>query len=127
MSISILKETGKPISVLDEGVTLSSNISSIDLVGAGVSGTALGDNITATIPGGGGANRTSRTVTPSGTINGQNKDFTLTDTPDTDSLHLYLNGMYQTPGGVDYTLSGVTITYINAPFAGSAHNARYEV
>ena len=58
--------------------------------------------------------------TPSGTINGSNTIFTLANTPSpTGSLQVFLNGAYQTPGGEDYTLSGVTITFVNAPLSGS--------
>lgn len=41
-----------------------------------------------------------------------------------ESLHLYLNGVFQTPG-VDYTLTGGTIVYSVAPGPISAHFAVY--
>jgi len=57
--------------------------------------------------------------TPSGTINGSNVTFTLAFTPTAGSEHLYLNGVLQNPGGGnDYTISGATITYNNAPQTG---------
>lgn len=65
--------------------------------------------------------------TPSGTINGSNTSFSLAQTPNTDSLLLYLNGAFQTPGGVDYTLSGTTITFVNAPLTGSILRARFTI
>ena len=58
--------------------------------------------------------------TPTGAINGSNTTFTLSQTPanETDgasSLELYLGGVLQQPGGVDYTISGTSITLNNAP------------
>jgi hypothetical protein len=51
--------------------------------------------------------------TPSGTINGTNVNFTLAHTPNpANSLKLFLNG-YQLVYGVDFTLSGSTITMVN--------------
>ena len=41
---------------LDEGVTLSTNFASMNFVGAGVTATASGDDITVTVPGGAGTN-----------------------------------------------------------------------
>jgi len=59
------------------------------------------------------------TETPSGTVNGSNKVFTLSTTPDTGSLSLYLNGLRQEEGsGNDYTLTGVTIVFTEAPQIG---------
>ena len=52
---------------------------------------------------------------PSGTIDGSNTVFTLANTPVTGSLQLYYNGAFQTGGGKDYTLVGLTITFINPP------------
>jgi|TARA_Y100000310_G_scaffold312222_1_gene359298 hypothetical protein len=56
--------------------------------------------------------------TPSGTINGTNKAFTVTST----LVALYLNGAYQTITE-DYTLSGLTITFGVAPPNGSVLTA----
>lgn len=64
--------------------------------------------------------------TPGGTINGTNAEFTLANAPSpAGSLILILNGAVQTAGGVDYTLSSLTITYVTAPLDGSAHKAWY--
>lgn len=64
---------------------------------------------------------------PSGTINGSNKVFTLAHAPSpAASLLLVLNGIVQQQGsGNDYTLSGTTITYANAPLSGSTHLCWY--
>lgn len=64
--------------------------------------------------------------TPSGTINGSNVTFTLAHTPaPAASLQLYLNGAMQTAGGVDYSLSGATITFVSAPLTSSVLRAFY--
>jgi hypothetical protein len=57
--------------------------------------------------------------TPSGTVNGVNTIFTLQNIPNPAStLQLYWNGVLQTQG-IDYTLSGLTITFFVAPPTGS--------
>lgn len=53
---------------------------------------------------------------PSGTIGGGNVTFTLANTPVAGTVTLYLNGQFQAPGaGLDYTISGTTITFVKAP------------
>lgn len=70
-----------------------------------------------------------RVVSVSGTINGSNTSFTISPTPfDGNSLQLYLARQPQIQG-IDYTLSGGTITYVVAPdasLAGSPHYAVYQ-
>jgi len=51
---------------------------------------------------------------PSGTINGSNVTFTLLHTPLTGTLHLYYNGLRQTPTS-DYSIVGSVITLVSAP------------
>lgn len=64
--------------------------------------------------------------TPSGLINSSNKVYTLPSNPNpNDSLRLYLGGDLQVAGGVDYTLSGVTITFGTAPTTGKTLRAFY--
>ncbi len=64
--------------------------------------------------------------TPTGTINSSNDTFTLANSPSpAGSLVLILNGAVQTAGGVDYTLTGNSIVYVNAPETGMAHIAFY--
>jgi len=65
--------------------------------------------------------------TPTGTVNGINDTFTIANTPDSNSLDLKLNGASQTGGGVDYTLSAATITFVSAPLTGSVLTAQYTV
>lgn len=65
---------------------------------------------------------------PSGTINGSNDTFTLAHTPSpAGSLVLFKAGLYQIPGGVDYSLSGSTITFVagNEPSTGDNLIATY--
>lgn len=54
-------------------------------------------------------------IIPTGAINSVNKTFTLPDNPLSGTLAVYADGLRETPGGVDYTLSGKTITFITAP------------
>jgi hypothetical protein len=58
--------------------------------------------------------------TPGGTINGSNVTFTLAHSPNPAlSLQLNLSGLTQAQGvGLDYTLSGSTITFATAPSMG---------
>lgn len=66
--------------------------------------------------------------TPSGTINGSNAAFTLAHSPSpAASLILEMNGQILTQG-VEYTLSGATITFSTAPdaaFSGLPFKAWY--
>lgn len=45
---------GAAVSVEDEGIVLTPTVASIDFVGAGVTASAVGNDVTVTIPGGGG-------------------------------------------------------------------------
>jgi len=65
--------------------------------------------------------------TPSGTKNGVNTDFTLAQIPNPDSLLLTLNGQVQTGGGVDYTISGLIITFNSAPISSDTIVAAYDI
>lgn len=66
--------------------------------------------------------------TPSGSINDSNATFTLAGTPNpVGSLELRLNGQVLKAGGADFTLSGSTITMVNAPFTGDVLTASYTV
>jgi len=89
--------------------------------------TAINPYVWTSIEGGGGGGPAfSDAETPGGAINGVNVTFTLAVAPSPGvSLLLFLNGVLQTPGGVDYTLSGSTITYASAPPTGSKLIAWY--
>lgn len=63
---------------------------------------------------------------PSGAINGSNTTYILTYAPyPVASMELYINGVFQIPGGVNYTLTGTTITMNTAPNTGSTVYAKY--
>lgn len=65
-------------------------------------------------------------ITPTGTLNGTNKVFTLPQAPNpVASLRLYRGWQVLKPGGVDFTLSGNTITYTIAPPPTATHLAFY--
>jgi hypothetical protein len=61
---------------------------------------------------------------PAGSVNSSNLTFTLTHTPDANSLFLYSNGIYMT-NGVDYNVSGNVITFVLAPITGTKLYAEY--
>ena len=63
---------------------------------------------------------------PSGIVDGVNKLFILTQTPEIQSEHLFLNGLLQDPGETeDYVISGNTITFIDSPMEGSKIRCSY--
>jgi len=65
---------------------------------------------------------------PSGTIDGNNKTFTLANTPSPLlSLEVYLNGQYLKSGGEDYTLTSNSIVFVIAPSSGSNLLCNYTV
>lgn len=55
---------------------------------------------------------------PSGAINGVNTVFTLQNIPIVGSDMVFLSGQLQAGGGIDYTLSGNTITFNIPPNIG---------
>jgi hypothetical protein len=60
----------------------------------------------------------STATTLTGTINGSNKDFTLSQTPSSaKSENVYLNGVRQSYTS-DYTMSGTTLSFVTAPVSG---------
>lgn len=63
---------------------------------------------------------------PTGAIDGTNATYTLAHTPlPASSLQFYIKGVLQEPG-VDYTLSGSTVTVALPPLAGSYLRAYYQ-
>jgi hypothetical protein len=65
--------------------------------------------------------------TPTGTINGVNTTFTLANTPILNTEQVFLNGLLQEPGaGIDYTISGATITMLNVPQTGDRLKVNYQ-
>lgn len=62
--------------------------------------------------------------TPSGAIDDANAVYTLANTPIAGSEHVFLNGFLMTVG-VDYTISGVTITFTAPPETGDTLRVSY--
>ena len=59
-------------------------------------------------------------ITPVGTIDGTNAEFTLPKAPKTDGEKIFLNGVRMRSGSSnDYTIAGKTITFVSAPLTGS--------
>lgn len=82
---------------------------SILIAGAGI--TISGGLISATL----GATDTTYCETPTGTVNGTNTVFTLTSAPsNTAAVIVLLDGIPQY-NGIDFTVSGATITFTTAP------------
>lgn len=76
--------------------------------------------------GGGGSSLTAVQERPSGTIDGSNVTFTISQVPNTAARFiLFLNGVYQEVS-IDYTRSGTTITMNTAPVVGQILNCFYE-
>jgi len=64
--------------------------------------------------------------TPTGAVNGVNTTYTLANTPIAGQESVFLNGILQEPGaGNDYTISGLTITYLTAPVTGDIIRVSY--
>lgn len=65
---------------------------------------------------------------PSGSVNGTNTVYNLSNIPINGSECVYLNGLLQEPGlGNDYTISGGTITFADAPVAGDRIRVNYTI
>lgn len=77
--------------------------------------------------GGGGSSDFVDKETPSGSINGVNTSFTLSQTPIAGSEHVYRNGQLQADGGVDYSISGTIITFVSPPLTGDALVVSYRI
>jgi uncharacterized phiE125 gp8 family phage protein len=56
-------------------------------------------------------------VTPTGSVNGVNKDFVLPATPNSDPMLVFLNNIYQRQN-YEYTLATATITFAIPPITG---------
>lgn len=63
--------------------------------------------------------------TPSGTVNGSNTTFTIANVPlETEAVQVFKNGLLQRLT-TDYTFSGTTITFVNAPATASDLQVHY--
>lgn len=63
---------------------------------------------------------------PDGEIDSVNKIFFLREVPETDSEHIFYNGLLQHKN-LDYTMSGRRITFIDAPRSGSLVVCTYRI
>lgn len=70
----------------------------------------------------------SRHESPSGSIDGLNAIFTLSQTPIAATLYVKVNGLEMVAGGEDFTLSGNTITFVSGaiPQIGDRIQCDYE-
>lgn len=82
------------------GLQTVTNLLSLKISGAGLVLAALGLSLNCVF-----------NETPTGTVNGSNTTFTLSKTPGSAALLLFVNGVLQNAGGNDFTLSGATITF----------------
>lgn len=64
--------------------------------------------------------------TPSGTVDGSNVTFTLSQTPfdSGDAVQVFLNGLKQ-DRTADWSISGTTITFVTAPALGQSVRVNY--
>lgn len=66
-----------------------------------------------------------KTEVPSGTINGTNDTFVLSEIPlEDDVVMIFLNGLFQYPT-IDYSISNATIVFVSAPPLASKIYAYY--
>lgn len=105
MGFSNPQERGRPVKIKDEGLTIATNVASIDFVGANISGSALGQDVTETVIG-----SQLQSESPAEAVDGSNLIFTFVNEP----KFVTRGGLIQEPGGVDYTLAGAgpyTVTF----------------
>jgi hypothetical protein len=87
------------------------DVSAVTLSG----GLSLSNNVLS-----GASSITPKAETPTGLVNGSNLVYTITTTPiANEGVIVFLNGIAQY-NGIDYTVSGTTITFTNAPASGSS-------
>lgn len=118
---------GSHISVQENGTTVAKGNIVLNF-GTGVTATESQGVVTITAAGGGGGSNTSVQETPTGDIDGVNTEFTLSHTPVSGTLILYLNGQFMHPTS-DYTVTDDTITFVTAPdvsLSGLPFTAIYE-
>ena len=102
------QEMGKPVAIKDEGITLVPSVASIDFTGNGVTGSAIGSDVSEAIPGG-GAGLTKLTTT-GGTVDGSNTAFTFASKP----TYIVSDGAWLLENA-GWTYSGSTATMTTPP------------
>jgi hypothetical protein len=73
----------------------------------------------------GSAGLTVREI-PTGVIDGSNLTFTLAHIPIADSEQVFLNGLLQEARGIDYSISGASVTFLMPPLAGDRVLVTYQ-
>jgi len=119
------QEMGQPIAVLDEGLILTSNVSSINFTGAGVTGSVLGSAVTENISGSASSSTFVNYEAPTGAIDGSNTVFTWAHVP-LYGVQIALNGSIVSPEAGDFTTVGSTTTFSIPPAPGSVIVGFYE-
>ena len=106
-------------------VILGNGTSAVNFVAPGTNGNVLTSNGTTWVSSApSGSAVTFFQETPSGNTDGSNVTFTLTHTPQSGALHLYLDGVYLVPT-THYTITTTTITMVTAPAFGQSLAASY--
>jgi len=115
MSFSNSREAGRPITIKDEGVILTTNVSSIDFTGAGIAGSASGDAITESVSGGGGGGSSYQDPI-SGVVDGSNATFVYSSAPNAICVDGQTYKKTQTVNGVTTTnWTGTTTVVLTFP------------
>lgn len=110
--------SGQPVAIKDEGLTLTDAARSIDFQGSGVTGSAIGSDVTESIPGGAGAS-TSPNETLTNT--GDDTNFTFAHAP-IDVLAVWVSETGQVIS--DYSVVASTLT-LATPMPASTLKATY--
>jgi len=92
----------KKIAIKDEGVTLIDDVDSIDFSGAGITGTAVGNDVTETV----GATGVSQ-LTATGTVDDSNTAFTFASKP---SIVVVNGASYRENKGWTWAALTLTVT-----------------
>lgn len=107
MSFNNPQEMGHPITIQDEGITLTNSVGTINFVGPGVTGSIIGNTVTETITGSGGGSTTVYSETPTGLVDGSNKIYTTSHTITT-VIGIWINAEFIYPS--EYVVSGAGFT-----------------
>jgi hypothetical protein len=113
---------GAALAVNTDGVTLEVSGDQVQVRDAGIGATQLAAAVAGAGLAGGAGSALSldvRRETPAGAVDGANTAFTLATAPMASGEFVFKNGVLQHPAGVDYTLSGTTVTFTVAPAGGS--------
>lgn len=101
------------VAILDEGITLTDDVSSIDFTGAGVTGSILGQSVTENIPG--AAAPATEVVGEEMNTTGDPVVFTLDFVP-VDEPRVFIGSARVFEGLTnDYTRAGLTFTFLFTP------------